>query len=189
MKPGELPQIRIIHLSDIHFGSKHNCIHPDSTCSSEGIPSLGKLIIDDLTDPSWAYSLWAISKEDNPDTPLSIAITGDLTERADSNEFSQAHELLSMLSTNPIIDKTTSLENLFIVPGNHDVDYTKSKTEDRFQQYCTFYNKLFSDNRNIIQPHESQSLSQVHIRPESKLIKGVEIDHLNLIKSDRFSVC
>jgi len=183
MKPGELPQIRIIHLSDIHFGSKHICIHPDSTSSSEGIPLLEQLIIDDLKDPSWAYSLWATSKEDNLATPLILAVTGDLTECGNSDEFNRAHDLLSTLSTHPLIDTTISLKNLFIVPGNHDVDFKKQSAEERFQAYCTFYNKLLSDKRDIIQPHESQSLTQIHIKPESNLVV-VEINSCQYVEKE-----
>jgi len=185
MKPGELPQIRIVHLSDIHFGSKHNCMHPDPTGSSEGIPFLEKLILEDLKDPTWAYSLWATSKQDNLATPLILSVTGDLTERAESNEFKRAHDFLSTLSTQSLIDTTISLNNLFVVPGNHDVDFKKQNAEERFQSYCTFYNKLLSDNRKIIQPHESQSLTQVHVRPESKLVV-IEINSCQYVEKETY---
>lgn len=182
-KPGELPQIRIIHLSDIHFGSKHNCIHPDPTCSSQGIPLLENLIENDLKDPSWAYSLWATSKDDNLSTPLIITNTGDLTECAQPDEFKRAHDFLLRLSTHPLVCETISLNNLFIVPGNHDVDFMRQNPEERFLQYCTFYNKLLGKNRDIVQPHESQSLSQVHIRPESKLVV-IEINSCQYVEKE-----
>ena len=180
-KPGELPQIRILHLSDIHFGSKHNCIHPDSTCSSEGIPNLENLIETDLADPSWAYSLWATSKDDNLSTPLIIACTGDLAERAGNDEFNKAHNLLLKLTSNPLMTKTVSLNNLFIVPGNHDIDFMKTTFEERFQQFCTFYNKLFGNIRDSVPPHKSNALSQIHIRRESKLVV-IEINSCQYIE-------
>ena len=185
MKPGNLPQIRIIHLSDIHFGFKHNCMPPDPTGSPEGVPLLEELLAEDLKDPDWAYSLWATSKQDNLATPLFLAVTGDLTESANPNEFKRAHDFISMLSTHSLIDTTISLDNLFIVPGNHDVDFKKQSAEERFQSYCTFYNKLLSNNRNIVQPHESQELTQVHIRPDSRLAV-IEINSCQYVEKETY---
>ena len=185
MKPGNLPQIRIIHFSDIHFGPKHNCMPPDLTGSAEGVPLLEDLIIEDLKDPVWAYSIWATSKQDNLATPLFLAVTGDLTERASSIQFNRAHDFISRLSNQSLIDTTPSLDNLFIVPGNHDVDFTKQSSEERFQSYCTFYNKLLSDNRKIIQPHLTQSLSQVHVRPADRLVV-IEINSCQYVEKETY---
>ncbi len=166
----ELPQIRIIHLSDIHFGSSHICSPPDPSASSAGVPLLEDLIEGDLADAFWADSMWATSKEDRPTTPLFLAVTGDFTQEAMSDEFHRAHKFLEHLTTRRLLDTSISPKHLFLVPGNHDVLYNEKVAETRFQPYCTFYNKLLSRHRPLVQPHEAANLTQLHCCLEERLL-------------------
>jgi 3',5'-cyclic AMP phosphodiesterase CpdA len=179
----ELPQVRIIHLSDIHFGASHICCPPDSSGSSTGIPFLEHLIAQDLSDASWADALWATSEEDRPITPLFVAVSGDLTQGAEPAEFQQANAFFKYLSERPLLDTVIPLKHLFVVAGNHDVRFDEKLAETRFQAYCTFYNKLFSGTRPYIQPHEAASLTQLHCRSDEKLLVA-EINSCLYVEKD-----
>jgi 3',5'-cyclic AMP phosphodiesterase CpdA len=179
----ELPQVRIIHLSDIHFGASHICCPQDPSGSSEGIPLLEHLIEQDLSDAFWADSLWATSKKDRPSTPLFVAVTGDLTQGAEPGEFQRAHAFFKYLAESPLLDSVIPLKHLFVVPGNHDVRFGEKLAETRFQAYCTFYNKLFSGIRPFVQPHEAPNLTQLHCQREEKLLVA-EINSCLYVEKD-----
>lgn len=164
-----LPQIRILHLSDIHFGKKHNCLPPDSSGSSAGVSRLEDLLCEDLTNGEWAHHLWGTSKEEKLTSPLIVAITGDITQEATGPEYSRAYHFLSAIIRTKLLSTSVPINNCFIVPGNHDVHFDEKTIEERFKSYCTFYNKLFNKKRKFIQPHEAKSLTQVHIRDNLKL--------------------
>lgn len=93
-----LPDIRILHLSDLHI---------TPTCDPETL--LGPL----LTDLRDRHEGLSIEKLDF------IVISGDITNRASPAEFEKAHEVVSTLAKNVGL----SAGRLLIVPGNHDLDW------------------------------------------------------------------
>jgi 3',5'-cyclic AMP phosphodiesterase CpdA len=87
------PQLRILHISDLHFGTNHFCRPSDATASATGIPTLAELIRRDLGSDTWKEVPWAHQSRNA--TRLLIAVTGDLTHTGDSkNEFKLADEFL-----------------------------------------------------------------------------------------------
>lgn len=156
-------QLQIIHLSDIHFGEHHIC-NPPPTASSNGIPTLAKLLTDDLKKEfgTSTYDVTDYSKK--IDSPLIVVASGDFTQKANNNEFDQAFHFLNELSSKKLLNRKVGKENFFIVPGNHDVNYKGETIEERFQQYCTFYNKFYEDVRPSKQPHKANQLTQLHIK-------------------------
>jgi 3',5'-cyclic AMP phosphodiesterase CpdA len=168
----KLPQVRIIHISDLHFGAKHICIPADPAHASSGIPLLENLLEKDLTDAEWADSQWASSKEDRPSTPLVIAVTGDLTQQGAPEEYDRAYQFLEHLSTATLLGVTCGKENIFLVSGKHDVAFREKRQETRFQNYCAFYNKLFErvGGREPILSHNAAKFTQIHVQKKARLV-------------------
>ncbi len=169
-----LPQLRLIHLSDLHFGRNHICAPEDTTGASRGIPPLKELLQRDLASPDWGSTSWAIQSPKRPPTPLLIIATGDLTQGADASEFDQVHDLLSTLVGQEQLGSKIDLRHVFVVPGNHDVVFDKDNPEHRFAPYCQFYNKLFREiqptDRPYVRPEESHGLNRIHAFPESQFL-------------------
>ncbi|MCA1481339.1 metallophosphoesterase, partial [Bradyrhizobium sp. NBAIM08] len=135
-------EIVILHISDLHFGSNHICRPEDPTASSAGIPGLKELLLNDF------LNIDPITKDDTDysakkDAPVIAAITGDFTQRASHDEFQEAIAFLNQLEVSSILGQKLSKNDIFMVPGNHDVQFDKRTSEERFQPYCSFYNKYF----------------------------------------------
>ncbi len=96
-KPGQL--IRILHLSDLHFGA-----------DTDHIVALNTLV-QDLADKS----------DDGLgiDSLDYLVVSGDITNRASPHEFIQAKDMLSIL----IYKFKLSAQRCVIVPGNHDQNW------------------------------------------------------------------
>src|SRR5258708_15725221 len=171
----DFPQLRILHVSDIHFGTNHICRPSESTGSAAGIPTLRDLISKDLADAEWEKFCWATPSPNEKPTRLLLVMSGDLTHTADTadpNEFNQAYDFRTGLIEKPILGTKVTLEDVFIVPGNHDVVFTRSEPAQRFQPYCTFYNRLFQPivaKRPYAYPNQADTLSRIHEFPDEHL--------------------
>lgn len=167
------PQVNILHVSDIHFGSNHLSRPGDPSGAQAGIPTLKELLRRDLQHADWEKFVW-VGKTQREPTPLIVAATGDLTQGANPAEFDQANDFLSGLVQTPLLDSDVDIRNLFVVPGNHDVVFDQQKPEHRFAPYCHFYNKLFKsiqpELRAYARPEEARSLSQIHSFPEARFL-------------------
>lgn len=120
--------LRIIHLSDIHFGNHHRfggeITAAGDYVGGDGFPTLAESIREDLA-----------SVED--EAPQMVCITGDLTEIASADEFNLARGFCKALC-----DGATALGPLSVVPGNHDVRWEKSEREDRMRPWGQFLTEL-----------------------------------------------
>ena len=170
----DFPQIKIIHVSDIHFGKNHICNPQDPSGSGRGYLSLAKLIVNDASHPDWTQVTWASKSDKYPDPPLLLAITGDITQRAEPDEFDQAYEFITSLLDKELFGCKTSLNETFVVPGNHDVVFNKKESEHRFGEYCNFYNKLYEkiqpSERKFARPVNANELNTVHVFPENRFL-------------------
>lgn len=173
----KFPQLRILHVSDLHFNlptrdgrrSEHICDPPDATASGAGVRSLATLIQQDLESDYWKRFDWAVG----PSRTI-VAATGDLTETADPREFDKVHDFLNQLTVSPVLGSQLTIQDVFVVPGNHDVVFDQKDASHRFGPYCTFYNKLFQallpEKRPISFPHEAAKLSQVLTFEEGRFL-------------------
>jgi Calcineurin-like phosphoesterase/prokaryotic YEATS domain len=130
-------QVTIIHISDIHFGNQHRFL-PELTPMKDR-PA-------EIDYPSLAESFLSDLSQEASDSPLVICATGDFAQTCDVYEFQQAEAFFQKVFSTKILGRTVSNEDLFIVPGNHDVTYENSDVGVRFQQYTEFHNRLYDDN-------------------------------------------
>ena len=118
--------LRIIHLSDLHFGNHHRFggeIAPAGDYVAGG-PSLAESIRKDLESVE-------------PGTPQIVCVTGDLTQTASPDEFGNAR-----LFCKELCSGDASLGPLAVVPGNHDVDWERNERTDRMRPWSQFLTEL-----------------------------------------------
>ncbi|KRQ02197.1 hypothetical protein AOQ72_07760 [Bradyrhizobium yuanmingense] len=183
----KFPQVRILHISDIHFGSDHFCQHSGSGANA-GIPKLWELIANDLGSTDWKEFIWANQSDYDEPTRLILVVSGDLAHTADPKEFQSAYELIQNLIKNPILGTKVTLQDVFVVPGNHDVVFNQSDPEHRFIPYCNFYNKLFreiSEVRPFVLAEDADKLTQVRAFPNDRLLVA-EINSSYYVEKDTF---
>ena len=162
-----MKQLRIIHLSDVHFGKSHRCAPPDRGASA-GYPTLVELLQRDLNGDTWNDEIWL--PRDEVDSPLLLMITGDLTQGAATAEFEDARKFVDGLTGKVVMRRQIGKKDTFVVPGNHDVTYTEANPTGRFGPYCAFYNQLFEACRTPALAHAAQELTQVHDRSSDGFI-------------------
>lgn len=90
----------IIQLSDLQFGENHRFNNPSSFIER---------LIDDIRNISGEYTF----------KPIYIVLSGDITEKAQQDEFKDAIEILGKLSDGLEINRM----KIISVPGNHDVNW------------------------------------------------------------------
>jgi 3',5'-cyclic AMP phosphodiesterase CpdA len=131
-------QLTIVHISDLHFGENHS-FSPPSGGASVGIPRLGESILAGLSKGQFA-----IPGEFGPGVGahrprVVLAITGDFNQKCLEPEFEAARKFLEEFYDNSIFDTRITADDIFIVPGNHDLRYAEGAAEDRWSKYCLFY--------------------------------------------------
>lgn len=130
-------QLYIVHLSDIHFGTKHRFNPPISAAGDspgeEDYPTLLGKLAEDLDGK-------------DPDCPVIVCITGDLVETAKLEEFEQAENFVQELARTPLLGKVRGSESIFLVPGNHDVSFNNRDIGVRWQQWTDFSNRFTGES-------------------------------------------
>ncbi|AWH85218.1 hypothetical protein HYN59_08845 [Flavobacterium album] len=177
-------QIQILHFSDLHFGEYHIC-NPPPTASKKGIPTLADLIIDDLQIDFGGTVIDKTDYSDQKESPLIVAVSGDFTQKAKHDEFNEALIFLNRLSSEMLLNRRVEKSDIFFVPGNHDVRFADSTKDERFQPYCSFYNKFFDGIRPPQVSHKPEELTQVHIKNlEGNKVTIVEINCCIYVEKD-----
>jgi len=77
-----------------------------------------------------------------PNRRVIVAITGDLTETAKDTEFADAEAFISGCCKSAITGWSTRAEDVFVVPGNHDLQWNQAMAAGRWLPYCHMYGKL-----------------------------------------------
>ncbi|MBA7670440.1 3',5'-cyclic adenosine monophosphate phosphodiesterase CpdA [subsurface metagenome] len=93
-----------IQLSDLQFGENHRFGNPST---------IAEKLLSDIKKMSGEYDF----------TPLYIVLSGDITEKAHSEEFNGAANVIEEILNGVNIDRT----NILCVPGNHDVNWNLSE--------------------------------------------------------------
>lgn len=130
-------QLEIVHLSDLHFGDMHQFNPPRSAagdCPEEGsYPLLVTKLAEDFAN-------------DEVHCPVIVCITGDLAQTASLREFTLAEQFISHLSDATIFGKKLGPNSIFLVPGNHDVQYDSPDISARWQQWTDFSNRIHKES-------------------------------------------
>ena len=145
----DVRQLIIIHLSDIHFGGKHR-FHPPRTPGGDvpderEYPTLLEKLADDLT-------------EEDPRCPVLFALTGDMAESGAYDEFEKAEDFVRGLTKTTLLGRPRALEDVFIVPGNHDVLFDAADLGERWQQWTDFHNRLRGSGMDRNRPWECDAV-------------------------------
>jgi 3',5'-cyclic AMP phosphodiesterase CpdA len=151
-------QLTLIHLTDIHFGPKHSFKPP---LPPDGHPAVARgwpTLLDSLTK-DWMTGTFADRgtpptpsgfppaslRPDgtvDPNTRVVVAITGDITETAVDTEFVDASAFVDGCAQNMIFGWKMSADDVFVVPGNHDLQWDQKTTQGRWLQFAHFYGAL-----------------------------------------------
>src|SRR6476661_6781877 len=95
--------MRILHLSDLHFGTKAN--------ANNWYSQLADDLVNELSCKTIEF----------------LVLSGDIANKATPGEYSAAVSFLAALTAEFKIDKT----KIIIVPGNHDVNWGQAKKSYR----------------------------------------------------------
>lgn len=172
-RPGErgIYQLLIIHLSDIHFGSRHAFNPPQgpegNPISSAGLPTFTELLLKDLA-------------ADDPSCPVCIAITGDFTSKCEEKGFEEAARFVSQLTKARVFGKERGISDIVMVPGNHDVDF--SRTDEGLRWYLwtqfaeTVTGKKYSNGKPLdfvdLHDHSDDGYMMLTLNSEVYVRKG-----------------
>jgi 3',5'-cyclic AMP phosphodiesterase CpdA len=143
------PQLQIVHLSDLHFGEKHRFDPPRTPTgdrpSRTGHPTLVEKLSEDLVK--------------DPGCPAVICITGDFATTASYDEFACATEFIRQLKELTIGGARVAA--VFVVPGNHDVEYDSPHVAERWGNWTHFGNGVLGTN---VRPDAPWQFVQIHDR-------------------------
>lgn len=151
--------IRILHLSDIHFGANHyfqNLPLASDKVPEPDRPSLLRYLSEAFGASSVAGSLG----------PLDLfVVSGDLTQIASKEEFLDAERFIRGMLPKLSITAGEQWRRLVIVPGNHDVNWALAKAEPSdkslpFLYYTKFRSSL--GGAHSLQGVEPERLYEVY---------------------------
>ncbi|MGB8190822.1 MAG: metallophosphoesterase, partial [Chitinophagaceae bacterium] len=128
----------IIHISDIHFGSKIKDgkeVDMHRFYEGENSQSLSAHLIEELTSESSRYK--------DKIHRIELVVSGDLAYTASEADFQKALIFLNEVSSGAGIPK----RKFHIIPGNHDINWALSKIDNtkRFDNYINFLAKFYGD--------------------------------------------
>jgi 3',5'-cyclic AMP phosphodiesterase CpdA len=174
-----VPKLRIIHLSDLHFGTEHR-FAAAPTINGDPVTQDRNFRLHDSLSRDWAGLRDAYDR----DVAQLVALTGDLTCGAVSDEFNAAHQFVNALIETPVLGKPCNPAHIFVVPGNHDVAWEEKNPRDRMQRYLSWYNDLgFAEQ---IRPSDYRRLSQIRIFNDSRVrALIVELNSCLYVEKDR----
>lgn len=130
----------ILHITDLHYATdEHRNQHVWALEGECGIPTM-------------ADAIYTAIKKENIGL---ILVTGDLTFQGAKKEYDEAEKGLTML----LVKLNLGKENLVIVPGNHDIVWTKDTSYDDMAKvqlapqiaksnYKAFYKNLLGHDAN-----------------------------------------
>jgi len=143
-RPHLTRQLEIVHLSDIHFGKGHR-FQPE-----EGPSSSGK----NAGYPSLFQSLEQELETITHDTPTIVCFTGDFATTSSRDEFDEAAMFVESVIAAKVNGKKCNRSRVFVVPGNHDIEYKEDKTGHKWEQWRKFYNAINKARCSDDDPYE-----------------------------------
>jgi 3',5'-cyclic AMP phosphodiesterase CpdA len=105
-----------------------------------------------------------VRADSTPAVRTIVAITGDITQSATAAEFKQARDFLSNLYGATAFGWRMRSQDIFIVPGNHDLVYSEPDSVGRWARYCSFYGE---HARRVAADTESEPFRPTAEEPQS----------------------
>lgn len=145
----------IIHMSDIHFGSRH--YFTSLPLANDGVPeadkpSLAKYMVESLSSSHYAGDF--------------LAVTGDVTQMALTEEFESAAACIQDVANSLVNGGRNAGKNFAIVPGNHDVNWGIKQADPRarylaFAPYIRFRSGLGLHIDNQVEPERLYEITDL----------------------------
>jgi 3',5'-cyclic AMP phosphodiesterase CpdA len=169
-------QLTIIHLTDLHFGPNHAFQPPLPTDGHPAVTKGWPTLLQSLTK-DWATGSFSdrgigppessVDNDKNPNSRVILAITGDLTEQSRDTEFRDAVAFVRGCSTSTIMGWHLTPEDVFVVPGNHDLLWENETPGGRWLPYTYFYRQL---TNVVVDPEKPEALTKIIDCSEDGLI-------------------
>jgi 3',5'-cyclic AMP phosphodiesterase CpdA len=144
--------VELIHLSDMHFGEGHRFSPPKTTsggkASERGFPNLAESLVKDLRDPATDF-LQPTIVNGTSDAPSHFGMTrvlclsGDFTKTGKDTEFAEAIDFVEQFKKPSPEGLGFKPEDIFVCPGNHDLDWNGATDKLRWARYTTFLNEIY----------------------------------------------
>lgn len=179
-------EFTIIQITDIHFGSKHYFSTLD--VSSDSMPDADK--------PSLSkYLVESLQSLHHPGDFL--AVTGDVTQMALTDEFEQAAACIKDIAAALKNDSRNNGRNYAIIPGNHDINWNIQQADPKarylgFTPYMRFRSSLGLHIDNQVEPERLYEIVDlidrcncVIVGFNSAVLEGPE-DHRGYIGESQF---
>ncbi|WP_119421405.1 metallophosphoesterase [Desertibaculum subflavum] len=189
-------QLSIVHVSDLHFGPQHAFqppLPPDGhPAVAKGWPKLLETLKRDWligtfadrgappTPSGFPPAARRADGRPDPNTRVVVAITGDLTETAKDTEFDDARAFIDGCSAASITGWQTRPEDIFLVPGNHDLHWGEKTPRGRWLGFSNLYGDL---RQCRIDPAKPDGLTRIVDQSEQGLIVA-EINSAAYIQKD-----
>ena len=187
--PDLVRQLHIIHLSDLHFGDDHRFNTPvmvdGDVQTRPGYPTLFQKLMEDFAEPT-------------PIENLILCITGDFASNPTNfHEFERAAEFVNQLAKSTVHGKERGLGSIYMVPGNHDVNFAGATMGERWERYISFVNRIFQKNLDYDRPIQTVTLddrtadlgalilclnSSIHVQRGTPNEQRGEVDHMQLTR-------
>jgi 3',5'-cyclic AMP phosphodiesterase CpdA len=147
--------IEIIHLSDLHFGPDHQFtpqLTPDgSAAAADGNLTLAEVLLQDLLAPENEplRPTFAVSSPEDgrnwqvPPMRKLICLSGDFATNASKSEFDQAARFVKAMCASHGKGLGLEQNQVFVCPGNHDLDWNSKEANLRWGEYAAFLNAIY----------------------------------------------
>lgn len=129
----------ILHLSDIHFGTKPG---------KDGPIEMHRFYSGDYERPLHEHLISEFGSNSanfaQDHRRFVLVVSGDLTYQGTEDEFERVHEFLVVLCES----LTLSRDRVILVPGNHDVHWPSAKenARKRFDNYLVFLHNFYGED-------------------------------------------
>jgi tetratricopeptide (TPR) repeat protein len=179
---GPLPTV--VHLSDIHFGSRlgedgaNHVMH--RFFDGDYSQTLTKHLQAELAHPKGRFRL--VGK------PVTVVASGDFAYSATPEEFEEAGTLFAALRDELKLEP----RQFVFCPGNHDINWAKSRISkaERFDPYLTFLRKFYGPSLfRELYPLVTWDFSVMSPRPDPSDLVSVHLDRKQGLLFVSFNSC
>lgn len=146
-----MPTIKILHLSDLQFGRSNRFVSKKRYSDNANYKTFAESIVSDVLK-NW---------ENAPDI---IIVTGDIAESASKAEYEIAVKFFTLMLKE--FKNIGKLPQLYIVPGNHDVNFGETEaSEDINESESSFQFKFSNYNDFLKSLFKSDKFKSTHKHP------------------------